>query len=897
MSILRIDYLEKNGRAIRLGRGHATVAQDGTPLFMSPSNNGTFVRRLGAEPLSAVASSALDSLDELPKDLSPVQKSMLGMNLLGIQWPASSGKSSRLSWALPFVDHRVLDRLNEENLSEFSTLVGGLIESPRRVALAFLAEVGSAIGEGTEFNDIVFRWLSIFKSDPTRAIDLARSLQGRCPDLAKGSEKELSPLEMFLRGDHPLEPLRVEEEIDDNEGNGGRNTVRSVPLSALAGIRSNTNLLAQNGRSLSVADVAAALRRGIIPKNGYPQTENSIERAKGADAGYEWEREGVQNGIKASQAIGISPRVGMRTGLRQLKDRTQLIASLRDRGVGMNPFNILNDLLPLDRSSFTEGQDPSLGFNGRGWYKFLVRSDRVRIQTGVRGDDHHTVLEVYKERGRDGSSRWMVHQFAEHLGAFEGTQVDWIQEKPGDVEHNRFGMELEAALIADSLETFAGALSSRGVELIHNGRSVAEKVTAVSEVSWRGDEKIRVVETSSRKRRVLHGGFFVTDLDQDPDLWVLVPEELRQFMRDRRFSLDLPVSSVRHSESVVLDRDRSGLAEKEKYLEHLQKAVLAAVTQAAAKALVDGQWRPKELPADYVYRPDHLWENNHELRHLPQEMAGNLVADGWRALDPLQVAAVFGAENRDSALAHFIAAVPVPFEGRMVSLSQLRVELQLRAKSPQGVTHDDIDPKSLPPGLAQMAAEAAGEYSALLAATRESDKWKWEDPASLPPDQREPKAALAALISGLMKPLAQARQAAVPGTFLTALRGRLANASSYSYDSQQPYKVSFGNTEFGRTAIFGKNWISLESGGAGRWLDWISRAQHGETTPQEDYEVLSEILETVAHEDAHAWEPDTEETHNQAFIERMRSSLIELAVLQMSPEQVFREVAKRPRTP
>jgi hypothetical protein len=99
------------------------------------------------------------------------------------------------------------------------------------------------------------------------------------------------------------------------------------------------------------------------------------------------------------------------------------------------------------------------------------------------------------------------------------------------------------------------------------------------------------------------------------------------------------------------------------------------------------------------------------------------------------------------------------------------------------------------------------------------------------------QAALAALISGLMRPLAQARQASNPEAFLSSLIARLSDSSQYAYDRDQLYKVSFGHTEADRMGKFGRDWVSFNSAGVGRWLDWIARAKLGETRPSEDYEV------------------------------------------------------------
>ncbi|MCH7687720.1 MAG: hypothetical protein IH899_13720 [Planctomycetes bacterium] len=50
---------------------------------------------------------------------------------------------------------------------------------------------------------------------------------------------------------------------------------------------------------------------------------------------------------------------------------------------------------------------------------------------------------------------------------------------------------------------------------------------------------------------------------------------------------------------------------------------------------------------------------------------------------------------------------------------------------------------------------------------------------------------------------------------------------------------------------------------------------------------MFELIESVVHEDAHAWEPNTEETHNEAFLERMRATLLKMAELGVRPEWIL----------
>ncbi len=819
--------------SIQGGRGaKTTVLQN----LVSP------LKHVRAAPLSAEGV-------EFPSGLSEEERFRLARNLLRVDWPAERLKE--LGWALAFAELRALDRLEPAVRDSVVKDLGALVEERRREALSFVDGAATALVETAAFNRAVSRWLLIFSADPARALELARALKGRYELL--GAETPGSALLEFLRGRTNLEPL-AQKKGADVPGKVLGPVISNVPLSALAGIRANSKLIGEKGRDLRVADL-----EGVLPADGFPQTEKALERASGAEAGYDWLREGVQNGLKAAAQLGTSSKVDITAAIEELPGKTRLVASVRDRGAGMDLHDILHDLLPLDRSSFSQGQDAALGFYGRGWYKFLVRSDRVRVLSGKRGAGRHVALEAFK---RDG--RWMVASLQELEGEFEGTRVDWMRESPGGLAENRLAMELEAALIGDSLQTYVGVLASKDAAVTYNGRVVGETVTELGAVAWSGAEAVRVIETSSKKRRVLQKGLFVMDLEQDPELWALVPEELMGFLREQGLSLELPSGAAGQPHSIVLDRDRSGLAEKERVLGRLQKAILAAVSRAAARAVAEGRWKPKGLPVDYAYRSAHLWVDPGETGPLALALSG----EAWPGVDPSALTRALGQDQSGAKLAHFLAAVEFDWKGRRLSLSRLRQEAlaEARLKQPKA------DKEDLPTGFAALKSEALGRYRHVAAGTADDDVWEYEKPGKLSEREKRSRALLSALVAGFMDPLT---------------RKRLGGA-------KKTYKLSFGRTKAPRLGIFGKDWLSLNVGGSRvkGWLSWVEKAAAGRTDAQEDYDNLFSLVETVVHEDAHAWELNTEETHNEAFQERMRATLLELAGLGVVPEDLLKRLRK-----
>ncbi|HVE11968.1 MAG TPA: hypothetical protein VNI01_01120, partial [Elusimicrobiota bacterium] len=822
-----------------------------------------------AAPLSWISMAPLppDAVS-VPAGLSEEEKNLLAHNLLRLAWSPAEWRA--LGWALPYLNGAFFDRLTPETRALCAAELGGLREDVQRAAAGFLAGAGRAVGEDAKLDRIVSRWLLVFKADASRALHLASSLKDEEHILDEEDAAEQPPLVQFLTGRISLEPLRAEEAQDTSSRVLGR-SLEEIPLSALAGARANWGPATAKGAALSVADLHG------LPRSGYPQTEQAIERAHGAEAGYEWTREGVQNGVKASEQAGVAPRVELTTRVAQRGGRSELRASVRDHGAGMDVREQLFHLLALERSSFAEGDDPSNGFNGRGWYKFLVRADRVRVVTGKKGSGRHTELELYRKPRPEGGFRWQVARFVELEGAFEGTRMDWIQERPGSIAENTLAMELESALIADSVETYAGALGEFGVGILMNGRRVSEQVSALGAVEWAPGEEVRVVRTSSKKRRVLQKGYFIMDLEQDPELLALLPGELRRFLRERGLSLSLPVSRKPHALSISPDRDRSALAGKERYMERLQKAVLAATARAAAREMAEGLWRPRGLPQDYLYRSGHLWASTGTLRHSAHELAKALEGR-WDSVNPAAVRERLPDGGDGAALAHFLAYVKFPWNGRELSLATLREDVILLAQAEKegggklaGVRAMLEERRralmDLPDGYRAMYREAWRRYRDLAGATAKEERWK-EDEEPPSPEESRRRSLLAGLISGVMTPL---------------LRERMKQPKAF-------YRVLFGKTPYPRVAVFGKDWLglNLNAGQVQSWLDWADRATSGESTPEEDYKQLFELVETAVHEDAHAWEPTGMETHNAEFLERMRATFLDMARKRTVPEDFLR---------
>src|SRR5262249_34190239 len=121
--------------------------------------------------------------------------------------------------------------------------------------------------------------------------------------------------------------------------------------------------------------------------------------------------------------------------------------------------------------------------------------------------------------------------------------------------------------------------------------------------------------------------------------------------------------------------------------------------------------------------------------------------------------------------------------------------------------------------------------------------------------------ALAEYISGLMAPWVRQQKGEHAEYHIIFARGN-------------PITIARGGN--------GRIVINIESAEVRRWLAWA--ADPSAFSPDESYEIASNIVEAIIHETTHAYEESShEETHNDLFYERMMNILLQLAALRVSP--------------
>ncbi|MFN0118277.1 MAG: hypothetical protein ACKVQC_08330, partial [Elusimicrobiota bacterium] len=774
---------------------------------------------------------------------TPEQENHMMMNMLRFSW--SGEELTNMGSLLAFVPGDALKRLEKETQEKIGQAISDKNNAFKQVIGSLLRRVAENIFDDKTFNSIVLRVLVLIGSDIKFARSLLESLseeKTRSMGVVKFGFALLSPflqasdipLELFivryLRGEFALK-IRPAEKEKVYSG-----SMWSGPLSTLAGVRGNIT---------SPVWRLPDIQRILYFVSGYPATENKIARITGDRADSDWIRENIQNGLKAAFKADVDPEIEVNTFPITFNKGLALKVSISDNGIGMDAHDILHFLLALDRTSAEEGDNATQGYFGRGWYKNLNGADQIELVTGKKGDSLHYVLKAKKNV----HGKWEA-SLIEVNGSFSGTVMSWYQIFNGEPDEMNTRVAVATVLIADKVQKYAGTLAAyyrtlgKKVSLKVDGVPIDQDITVLGFEPWDEKENLSFTRQVSGHRGVWQAGLFVMDLHQDPDLFSLLPADLKRVIDRLQLNLILP-------SSIPLNRERSGLAEKEKYIGKLQKKVLAALLKTIAHEIAH-----EEIPKDFFGRPEHLMM---PMNDDVDKVATLFNQGSWEEFDNADVVDVLKVKQYTAQL---VCALEIWNEDRSekISLYELRKRIGIFLK-----TRKEIPSMERLPDLWQKSIQdALSSGSRRLIESAESDTWNAQDPDA----ETVPQKLLGKLISKMMTPLL--------------------NKNGISGE----YRVSFGTPNVPRLAIMDIGWLALnlDAPQVRRWLEFVERLQINPIPQEGDYEILWEILELIVHEDVHAWERTGEETHNEAFYNRMLEWFIEMVKLRVIPEEDVRNM-------
>ncbi|OVE78173.1 hypothetical protein BVX98_01165 [bacterium F11] len=836
---------------------------------------------ISIDPLSMMTEKGVRDFDSLKvdPDLTEKEKRQLVQNLL------LQGEDN-LDWAaplLPFVPWAALERCNPETRKAIiRTAHGKQVQARRRIG--HFMTLWNQQEQGTNFNTVLRRWHNFHERNFLRAEALLRALESRdnwnllSSQTTETEAKKAPYLYRYLRGEIEIRAVPPSRKDFTPRLEAPIESLNNVPFSAFVGLRSNRDLLQRKQildaggkvighNPVSLNEVSEAL--GEAKEVGFEGTEAMLEAASGPDVSLDWVREGAQNGINASQKGGKPAKVEFDLKAVVVPNGVEVHESVRDYGVGQDNFEMFFENFPFERSNFKLGDDPSMAFNGKGWFKFLLGTDRVEITTGKENEKTHLFLEL--ERRPD--DRWWVKRCEVRNGRFDGYFIDRITHRKGTFQSVQGDLEIHAALIADELQVGAGAVP--GAQLTFMGTPVSEDPEVLASVPWAKEEAVEIIRTTSHQSRVRHAGYNVHGLKSDRDVIKLLPPKWLQILHEEGLSINLPSSKKRHVYSIVLNSNRSGLAEKDPYIERLQKAVFTAVGQTIMRVVLKDNRRVVDIPYDVAFLSEHLTRKGTQ----GQKLAEKLNQPGqWEKVTHADLTEVAESpDNRSFFYTHL--EIPRSEESReMVSLVMLRNKVQAAAQEINNGKKDGPENRNLSlfvegfPGLQARASEALTDASfrKMATETRADDLSVPEIAATLSPTERENREFLATYISEIMTPL------------IRRLSGQ----------TRAIFKVGYMTNKSSRLANMYPMGVTLNTNAdkVKKWINDIGEVMRGNMPPENFYTSIWEIVDDMVHENRHARDGTNhiQSTHDDAFVERMREDQLMLIEDLVCPELIIK---------
>lgn len=388
-----------------------------------------------------------------------------------------------------------------------------------------------------------------------------------------------------------------------------REKLEDVPLALLTlAKRQRGGSLAFNG--LGFKDYKEVLQ-GL---EGY-SIDGIEEEIRSAISGQEqgenlWIRELIQN---SRDAIRKAWREG-----RLLEGQGEIIVESYKRGpewvvevkdpAGMSVHILANYFFPLDESEKVMGQDA--GRFGQGLYTLFGDFDEVRIKTSM-GDGHIQEITVI----RDKQGRLKVKSWEEKLGSYRGTEIRRIKRLD---RRQEIPVELEAAFVTHGVYEYGGSVQN--VKISYQGERINDNLKEKAFVDVGNWGKLRILESPSRLARITQDELPISDPALQAELLELIPDWMGRLWSEKGWSLDLP-------KKVPLVRSRAGLAQKEKVLSDLQKAIMAAGVRIAVQLYFEEGLKLPGLPEDFYY-----WRY-YDMDDRTKKDAQLLNAGRWSELD------------------------------------------------------------------------------------------------------------------------------------------------------------------------------------------------------------------------------------------------------------------------
>jgi len=485
----------------------------------------------------------------------------------------------KLNLYLGFLNYDLLSLIDPERIDEFNEVIGKLSLWEAQRFFVFFSHIDTTELDVLSFNDLFKRWIELYGHLNKPTMQEVRSMFFSSIALNSGFLEEGFDIEaiendflrmcyLYLRGDIG-KILRVEDrepvsgdvlaEITDVQLEAVNALYNEMPkrVQEVASLEEYADLLEEvEGEDLS--DVSEDIHKAIYAQD---KSENLFIR------------EAIQNSRdaiirKRQEGEDIPSRIDVRSYIP--RGTNQWVVSIEDP-VGMELSTVVGPLLVLDETTKL-GSDTMEGILGMGFFTNFADADEVRLTTGI-GDGIFYQLEFEKtEQGK-----WHIKIAKQIQGDYKGTRIERIKNFSKDnMPH------LEAMFIDYNIHRYVGAIQD--IDIYYDGERINDELELLAGVDT-DDGSVNLYRNNSSYQRLTRSLLYV-EYPKSEEYFALVPEYYLKLIRANGFTLDIP-------SEIPLVRTRMTVAQKEKYLPVIQKAVASLCLKAMVRLFVyEGQFPP-----------------------------------------------------------------------------------------------------------------------------------------------------------------------------------------------------------------------------------------------------------------------------------------------------------------
>ncbi len=339
------------------------------------------------------------------------------------------------------------------------------------------------------------------------------------------------------------------------------------------------------------------------------------------------------------------------------------VEKYEDHGIG------ISSLATLLVAKINNKKDGDAGYFGSGFLSTMEDGDILEIKTST-GNGETKYIQIKIKKGDDQKGvGFDITQYKKINESYQGTTIIRKTEmNKSKITELEFGL-LEANILKNTALWQVDLGDGQHIETYLNGTKIEKQsITKQAETFELDGQEYMVKLEQGKFSQVAHGdGLRMSNLEQR--YLELVPKQIQDIFKDLNLSIVL-------DKKLPLIKDRSRLAQEQKFLKKIQKSIARASVKIVAKELLTSRRKFVGWSDDYFNNPNyHLSYDNQDgeriVRLAKQLNSGAELSDSdWQWLSD--------ENDSTSKLARLVVLVEVDYQKEKVTLHNERIKMLQR---------------------------------------------------------------------------------------------------------------------------------------------------------------------------------------------------------------------------